>query len=298
MPFVRKLGTKDFQHPSDLKIFVGRTNELHFFVENILNPKEPVHNIVSVSGQAGVGKSTLLTHFIDMTLSSDFKDYCLISLVDERQVTPASIMQKFANNLHMTGEFEKALVRYKDALHLQSKRETKRDTLLRKAPKLAGSVVEDVPIMGGILREGAKTATEFFVNQHRTNQLLKGAERLEDPVGDLTRAFVEELNHLTNTQVALSFNRGKRLRRVILFFDTFELSGIEAAPWLLDHFLQTEISNQVVLVIAGRDPIERSTPYDPKRWLPYHDDNTIYSISLDSFTEEETYNYLVTRSIT
>jgi len=301
MPFVKKINdSKDLQHPTNpYRIFIGRTSELHFFVENILKPKEPTHNIISISGHGGVGKSTLLARFMNIALSADFKDYCLVALVDERQVTPANIMEKFANQLRITGEFEKALVRYKEALRrFQTERDTGRDVLLSKVSDLSGSVVEDVPIIGGILREGTKAATEFFVNEHRSRQLLKDAERLENPINDLTKAFVEELNRLTNTQATLSFNQGKRHHRAILFFDTFEQLGIEAVPWLLDYFLQAEVSNLVVLVVAGRDSIERSTPNDPKRWLPYLDDGTIYSMPLNSFTEEETRTYLVTRGIT
>ena len=72
----------------------------------------------------------------------------------------------------------------------------------------------------------------------------------------------------------------------------------ECAPWLLDYFLEADVSSNVVLVIAGRAPLEYSTPDDPKRWLPYRDDNTIYSISLESFTQEETRSYLAERNIT
>jgi hypothetical protein len=99
-------------------------------------------------------------------------------------------------------------------------------------------------------------------------QLLKDAEQLEDPIGNLTRAFVEELNAVAITPVNVGIHRTKRLRRVILFFDTFEQLAIEVAPWLLNYFLEADISNNVVLVVAGRDPIEQSTPDDPKRWLP------------------------------
>ncbi len=53
-----------------------------------------------------------------------------------------------------------------------------------------------------------------------------------------------------------------------------------------------------MLVVAGRDPLERSTPDGPKPWLPYLDDGIIYSISLDSFTEDETRAYLAKRGIT
>jgi hypothetical protein len=84
----------------------------------------------------------------------------------------------------------------------------------------------------------------------------------------------------------------KRHRRVILFFDTFEQLARDAAPWLLDYFLEADISPNIVLVVAGRDSIESSTPGDRIRWLPYLDNKDIYLIALYSFTEQETSSYL------
>ena len=116
MPFVKKSEPQGTQPPTDArKIFIGREGELHFFVQSILKPGEPTHNIVSISGQGGVGKSTLLLRLIAETRTPEFKDYCLAALVDERQITPVSIMEKFAEQLHIAGEFEKALQRYKEA---------------------------------------------------------------------------------------------------------------------------------------------------------------------------------------
>ncbi len=121
MPFVRKTDSQGSQPPTDgRKLFIGRTGELLFFVQNILKPEEPTHNIISISGQGGVGKSTLLARFIDEAHAADFKDYCLTAIVDERQITPASIMEKFADQLHITGDFGKALRQYKEALRKQS----------------------------------------------------------------------------------------------------------------------------------------------------------------------------------
>lgn len=53
-----------------------------------------------------------------------------------------------------------------------------------------------------------------------------------------------------------------------------------------------------VLVAAGRESIDRSTPDDPKRWLRYHDENIIHVISLEHFTQDETRTYLAKRGIT
>src|SRR6266568_6181403 len=300
MPFIRQTDTTASQPLTDTgKIFIGRRGELLFFVQNILKPEEPTHNIISISGQGGVGKTTLLARLIAETHSLDFKDYCLTAIVDERQTTPASIMEKFADQLHIEGDFKKALKQYKEALHkLQTEQETIQDTLLQRVPNFAGASVEGVPFVGPILRESAKAITDHLLEKYHTTQIRTDAARLEDPIEDLTKAFVAELNQLTNCKVILSSQRIKRRRRVILFFDTFEQLALEAAPWLLDYFLQANISNNVVLVVAGRDPLERSTPDGPKPWLPYLDDGIIYSISLDSFTEDETRAYLAKRGIT
>src|SRR5436305_5462819 len=300
MPFVKKTDAKDAQRPTEArKIFIGRTEEVHFFREHILKPEDPAYNIVSIAGQGGVGKSTLLLRFIDDAHATDFKDYCLTAFVNERQATATDVMETFAEQLHLMGDFEKALKQYKEVLRkLQSQREAAREALARQlTTDVASSVVKDVPVVGGLLKEGVAVATNYLFEELHYRQLLKDAERLENPLGDLTRAFVAELNQLTETQVMISSLRVKRQRRVILFFDTFEQLAAKCAPWLLDYFLRSDVSNNVVLLIAGRDPLEYSTPVDPKRWLPYRDDNTIYSISLDSFTQEETRSYLAERSI-
>jgi tetratricopeptide (TPR) repeat protein len=303
MPFVKRTGLKNLKQSTDVrKIFIGRVNELHFFIEHILKPEDPSYNIVSVSGEGGVGKSTLLARFIDEAHSQHFKEYCLTALVDEQQTTPFTIMESFATQVGETGQilhdFEKALTRYKEAVRkLQVERESAQDTAVRGTVDLVGTVAEEVPVVGGLLHKGANLATDLYLKDRHVRQVLKDSELLEDPISDLTKVFVEELNRLTDKQVTHSMNRTKSEQRVILFFDTFEQLANEVAPWLLDHFLQANVSTNIVLVIAGRDSIERSTPNDPKRWLRYQDD-VLYLMNLDSFTEDETRAYLSERGIT
>ncbi len=300
MPFIKQTNTTASQSLTDSgKIFIGRKGELLFFVQNILKPEDPTHNIISISGQGGVGKTTLLTRLMAETHSLDFKDYCLTAMVDERQTAPVSIMEKFANQLHMERDFKKALKQYKEAMRkLQNEREMLNDTLIQRMPTFAGAAVEGVPFVGPLLGEGVKVTAERLLDKHRNVQRSKDVELLEDPVNELTKAFLTELNQLAETKVLLSSHRVKRRRRVILFFDTFEQLAVEAAPWLLDYFLEANISNNIVLVIAGRDLIDHSASTDPKRWLPYHDSHSIYTISLNSFTEDETHEYLTERGIT
>ncbi len=108
MPFVKKSESQNPKPPADArKIFIGREGEILFFIQNIYKPNDPTHNIVSISGQGGVGKSTLLLQLMTETRTTAFKDYCLAALVDERQITPASMMEKFAEQLHMAGKSRK-----------------------------------------------------------------------------------------------------------------------------------------------------------------------------------------------
>jgi hypothetical protein len=170
------------------------------------------------------------------------------------------------------------------------------DALLNRVPDFAGAAAEMVPLVGPLLREGAKATAGLYMDKRQKVQGHRDAEILEDPINELTRAFVNELNQLAETRVLLGSRRVKSLL-VILFFDTFEQLATEAAPWLLNYFLPADITGNIVLVIAGRDPIERSIPEDTKHWLPYCDNEIIYWIPLNSFTEDETRAYLTKRNI-
>ena len=303
MPFSKKNDAEDSQPSTNpRRIFIGREAELLFFVQNILEPEEPTYNIISISGQGGVGKSTLLARFIEETHTAEFKDYCLTVEVDERQTTPANMMERFADQLRAAGQplkkFEETLTKYKESLRrLQRESKEEQEALVRETVDIAGTVVEDIPLVDEVTHRGADTINELLMDAQR-QQRLKDTVRLEDSIWDLTRAFVEDLNQIAEKQVRIGSHGIKRHCRVILFFDSFEVLANEATPWLLDYFLETEISLNVVLVVSGRDPIEQSTPDDFKRWLPYLDDNSIYSIALDSFTEEETHVFLAERGIT
>ena len=300
MPFIKRANLEYSHSVADArKIFVGRTNELQFFLEHILEPEEPTYNIVSLFGQGGVGKSTLLARVIEELDDAKYKEYCLSALVDERQATPVGIMERFADQLHLGGAFGKALKQYKELVRkLQTEQETLQTTILHRAPDFAGAAIEGVPLVGPILREGVKVTAGHLVDRYQAGQLHKDTEYLRDPLTDLTKAFISELNRLADTQVMLSTKWLRRERRVLLCFDTFEQIAPEAVLWLLDYFLDAHISGNIVLVIVGRDRLDHATPDGPKRWLTYYDSYTIYPLSLDSFTEAETCTYLAARNIT
>lgn len=295
MPFVKKSHLQDTR-PDSISVssvFIGRADELFLFVHQILLPDTPAHNILSISGQGGVGKSTLLDSFITEAQKAPFNDYCQTAIVDERQTDPISIMEQFAQQLGITGTFAKAHKRYKEALRKQqAERKTLGEMFSQGVPDLAGAVMEGIPLAGPLLREGTKIAASHLLQQDQASQARLEAELLEMPVSDLTRAFLAEINRLASERVRLDSSRQRRQRRIVLFFDTFEQLASVVTPWLLDHFLKHDVNGNIVLVVAGRDPIERSFP---KRWLRY--ENEIVRITLNSFTQEETRRYLIMKGI-
>jgi hypothetical protein len=95
MPFIEQIYRPQIETGSTI---VGRTNEQYFFTEHVLRPVEATYNLISVWGEAGVGKSTLLTRSRDIARSTEFKDVCLTALVDEWPVTPAHLMSASPRN--------------------------------------------------------------------------------------------------------------------------------------------------------------------------------------------------------
>src|SRR5215469_1427550 len=165
MPFVKQTLQP---HTEVRNIFIGRTNEQHFFIQHILKPEDPAYNVVSVWGDAGVGKSTLLTRLRDEARTAAFKDSCLTALVDERQGTPARIMEQWAMQLRMAGyplaAFENALAFYKkDVQEWQAEQEVARAAFLRQALHPSGTVrVRGIPVIGGLYETVAEVAGGSF----------------------------------------------------------------------------------------------------------------------------------------
>jgi hypothetical protein len=206
----------------------------------------------------------LLQRFLDEARSPGFRAYCVAALVNERQTTPASAMERFADQFREQNfplkRFEEALIRYKEALRRMQAAgyDDKRDMVMREVIDTTGSVLEDVPFVGNVAHKSTTILTDIVLEKRRNRQFLRDAARLEDPIGDLTDAFVKDLNQLADTLVTSAGSWVKRQRRVLLFIDTFEQLAPDLAPWLLDHVLEMDVNSNVVFVIAGRDSLEAS----------------------------------------
>ncbi|MDQ2907666.1 MAG: ATP-binding protein [Chloroflexota bacterium] len=267
--------------------FIGRASELHLFREHLLKPEDPTYNVLSVWGPTGVGKTTLFARLRDEARTADCNESCLIALVDEPFFSPADLMERCAAQLRLAGvplaAFEQVAARYKQALQPRHDEQTvARAAFLREVAALTEAKMMDASVVGGMYETVAREANASFGSS--ASHPVGETGPLHDPLDDLTRAFVDDLNWLTTA----SSQRTGRGRRVILFFDTCTPATAETVTWLLHAVLRVPISNQVVLVVAGREPIVRSLPGG----------QPVYSMSLAPFTEDETRTYLAEHGIT
>ena len=218
MPFVDGATLKQYQYSTEVKqLFVGRGREIHYFIHAILKPKNPEHNIVAIYGQAGIGKSYLLVRLIEEACASNFKDYCKTAMVDERQPTPINIMECFAGQLRVEGKFVKSLERYKEALRqARNEQETANENMLRKAAGFASSTIKNLPLpgIGQLAGEGAELLGEYALDQWHYRRINENIKALENPLEDVTKSFIDELNKLAETQVTLPLDQAKRARRI------------------------------------------------------------------------------------
>lgn len=289
MPFIEQAFHQQIETGSAM---IGRTNEQYFFIEHVLRQVKPAYSLISVWGEAGVGKSTLLTRFRDTARSTEFKDVCLTALIDEWPVTPAHLMERVSAQLRSAGAplvaFEQALARYRHgAPRRQPEQAFAQAALLREGAALAGEKVMDEPVLGGLYAAVARESSAAFWSQLHASRSTSTTVSLADALDDLTRVFVEDLNWLTSTQVVYPSYRSRRGLRVFLFFDGIETSAVETVDWLRDHLLATSINQNVVLVFAGRDSIAPGFPHE----------QPIYSMPLARFTEDETRLYLAARGV-
>lgn len=293
MPFVTQTDRFTHRPPSWRNIFIGRANEQRFFVQHVLTPEVPAAHVIWVWGPAGVGKSTLLTRLRDEACRPGLKGACLTALVDEREGTPADLMERCAIQLRRAGAplavFEQALSRYKQTTpHPPPEQVLARAAFVREVSALTETKVMDEAVLGGLYETVAREANASFGNQRQASQSVGEGGSLHDSLADLTRAFVEDLNWLTTPRAPFHPQRTTRGCRVILFFDTSEPSAAETVGWLLRYALPATISNQVVLVVAGREPIKQALP----------DGQSVCSMPLAPFTERETGSYLARCGIT
>ncbi len=266
--------------------FVGRGEQLRKFEENLLD--EAPLLILSVTGEGGVGKSTLLKQFENLA----HKRNAIVITCDDEYTSPAAVMGRVAEELakakfaHST--FDE---RYKEYRKLRQ--EVEGDP---KAPRgvidLIARGVSDAAIKSARRVPGASPFLEHVDEKAAGETLSQFAHYAIDRWGnkDEVRLLREPERILTPLWLEL-MAKATASRRVLLLFDVFERTSASLASWLLalcgfDDY--GDFDTNLSFVIAGREPLEQ-------HWTELAGD--ICHMPLEPFTPEETRGYLLTRAI-
>ncbi len=233
---------------ADGERFVGREQELDTFRRQI-SLAHPRYLIFYISGQGGVGKTTLLNRFRDIAKDLGF----LLTDADEQQHDIPTILGRFAHQLAEQGfplkHFDE---RYK--VYRQKMKEIENDP---DAPQgwidaLTRTVVRSTYIVGDMV-PGVRKGLEYLPRDVLENQASEWmaylakkwtnkdeTELVRDPVPVLSSLFFEDLNEIAQKH------------KILLCFENFEATRHELQPWLL-HLKEYHPCNNIRIAIAGRD---------------------------------------------
>lgn len=260
--------------------FVGRKLETQFFQQNKNLPLDTRKFIISIYGQGGIGKTTLVRKIIQENDNSGISVYC-----DENQKTPLDVLSIFLKEFAEKGyPMKRFAERFKKYLELKEKIE--RDPELPKGiPSMIGeaigkfglNAIKEVPGIGlGVELIGAENITKkagelsAFVVRKLTNK--DDVKLALEPTDTLTPLFLEDLNEIIET------------KHVVIAFDTFEHTSSFIEQWLLKIIdgYYGEIRTNFTIVIAGRHKISSN-------WLHLSSICEFFELDLLSIDEAKEY---------
>ncbi len=288
--------------------FVGREEQLDIFRKNII-AKTPLDHFLFISGQGGVGKSTLLAQLQSICR----RNLIPCALTDYPENTPCAAMNRLATTFekmgHSLNSFRK---RYQKYILLEEKiqRETdKPNTFGQIFSRLAEKSREsDKPDTFGQIfsRFIGKSMALVGHTTPLTSAALEliGTDMVEDQITNFSNYLFQKLGHKDDVQLMLDptaelsplfiadLNKISQKRQIVLMFYTFENTQTALLPWLMnmvDKELYGEVSERIKFVFAGRS-------FNHHDWLPF--ETLLSHCSLESFTKEETTLYLNNYGIT
>ena len=272
------------------KSFVGREEQINFFRSNLALSLESDQRrfILSVFGQGGVGKTTLLKQFRKIASENNFAT----ALSNDEETSVPKVMARLAQQFENQGhKLEKFSERYK--VYRQKKQELESDpeapqgfsAFLGQAVAKGGlRLAKEVPVAGAAMDfvdtdAFASQAGEWasFVAKRLTN---KDEVRLvQEPLEVLTPLFLKEIGEIVdNSDIAL-------------FFDTYERTDDFLDSWLLDIFdgRYGNIPANILFIVAGRQELDKN------HWA--NCEGLIARFPLEPFTEDEAREYLKQKGI-
>lgn len=202
--------------------------------------------VFSVTGEGGVGKSTLLKQFANIAS----KDKAIVITCDDTHTSPAfgHIAKELAKAKFIHNAFDE---RHKEYRKLRQEVEGDpkaprgvTDVTFKSARRVPGAT----PFLEHVDEKAAGETLAQFVHYAIDRWGNKDEVRLiREPERILTPLFLELVAKVTEKQ------------RLLLMFDVFERTSESLAPWLLAlfDFEYGDFSTNLIFVIAGREPLEQ-----------------------------------------
>jgi len=277
--------------------FIGRQEQLTAFRASVTDI-EARTVIFAISGQGGVGKTTLLKEFRRIT--EECKQ--IAAYVDEGSATNrvedvSEALYRLAKDFETQNsnyKFEKFQERYKTYRQKRQELEADPDApsgiasgIGRAGAKLLLGGVKAIPGMGEMMGEFvdndavAEKGGDLLSFAWKKFRNQDEVQLVTEPLEVLTPLFLEEMNRIAEKQ------------RVVLMLDTYEVTGKFLDDWLravLDCRYGEDLTDNFRLCIAGRDPLDRNawTQLEP----------CIARSPLEPFTEDEARRFLVAKGVT
>ncbi|MBD2072574.1 tetratricopeptide repeat protein [Phormidium sp. FACHB-592] len=295
LPNHRPRTWKELRNRPSANSFVGREAQLQSFRSTLNTPYEQrTKFIFNVSGQGGIGKTTLLKQF--RKIVEDSKQ--VVAYVDEgaqsNQVDSVpEALDRLAADFEAQGHaFTRFRERYK--VYRQKRQELEADPdapqgfvagLGRVVAKASLGAAKSIPGSGAVLdfvdtNAMADKTGEIaaFVARKITNK--DEVQLVNEPLEVLTPLFLVDFNRLAEKQT------------MVLLLDTYEQTTVFWDDWvrsLLDD-RYGDVTPNFLLAIAGRDPLNRND------WTALEE--CILRSELEPFTQEEARQYLTSKGIT
>ncbi len=275
--------------------FIGREAQLKMFRDVLTESYEDRKKVIfNISGQGGIGKTTLLKRFREIAEGLNHSTAYVDEGAQSNRVEDVpEALDRLAADFEKQGhKFDKFQDRYK--IYRQKRQELEADPeapqgfgaeLGRMLTKASLGAAKSIPASGAVLDlvetdAVADKVGEYmaFVARKLTNK--DEVKLLREPLEVLTPLFLQDLNRIAEKQT------------VVLLLDTYEQTGLFLDDWLrsLLDVRYGELTPNFLLGIAGRDPLS------PNLWAEMED--WIARSELEPFTQNEARQYLIDRGIT
>jgi tetratricopeptide (TPR) repeat protein len=291
----KKRSLRDKRKNFTIDSFVGRNAQSDLFANNLKLgvDHDEFKNVFNIYGQGGVGKTTLVKHYLEMATQHNM----VITYLDleDRKIFPVpAALARMARGFN-EGEklFKKFLKRYQD--------------YLEKKSQLQLGMEGSIGMAGRITSEGLKigigAVSEFIPGAGFARELLP-IDSLADETGRLVNIAWGKLGN--NSDVELVLHPLEQLtplwlegldaladeQNFCLVFDNYEIANPELDKWLCD-FLNGgygDVPYNILVIVSGREKL------DYVKWTEFSD--IMVSIPLEPFSVEEATSYLQRQGVT